>query len=97
MSKTSDVRYGRHGGRFVPPPAPPIPPQPQAKSDGTCSVCGKPRGAHSGKVCPPCALPVEHHDAERTADCWEGRARMAAARQAAGVPLDDIDRQALAR
>jgi hypothetical protein len=34
---------------------------------------------------------------EELADIWAGRARMAAARLAAGRPLDDIDRQALAR
>lgn len=30
-----------------------------------------------------------------TVDDWEGRARMAHARRAAGVPLDDIDLEAL--
>jgi len=29
------------------------------------------------------------------ADVWEGKARMAAARAAAGLPLNDLDRQAL--
>lgn len=36
-------------------------------------------------------------DAEDLAELWDGRARMAAARGAAGVPLDDIDLEALAR
>lgn len=31
------------------------------------------------------------------AEVWAGRARMARARQAAGRPLDDVDREALAR
>lgn len=54
--------------------------------DRTCS------GSHpEGEACP---APV---DAEDLADMWVGRARMAAARRAAGVPLDDIDLEALAR
>lgn len=97
MSKVSDVRYGRQGGQFVPPAAPVTPAPTPAKSEGTCSVCGLARGAHSGRVCPPCGMPVEHHDAERTAACWEGRARMAAARRAAGLPLDAVDVEAIAR
>jgi hypothetical protein len=58
--------------------------------------------AHRGRQSGSCA-----NDTERTqpcdcpphpavlADLWEGKARMAAARTAAGLPLDDLDRQAL--
>jgi hypothetical protein len=45
----------------------------------------------AGEACP--ARP----DPDELAGIWAGRARMAAARLAAGQPLDDIDRQALAR
>jgi hypothetical protein len=51
-------------------------------------------GGHAhgvGEACPACP------DPEELAGIWAGRARMAAARRAAGQPLDDIDRQALAR
>lgn len=39
------------------------------------------------------------HDGSRiqVGQTWEGRARMAEARTAAGLPLDDLDREALAR
>lgn len=39
-------------------------------------------------TCPP--------DLELLGELWEGRARMASARRAAGSPLDDFDRAALA-
>ena len=45
----------------------------------------------AGEACP--ARP----DREERTGIWAGRARMAAARRGAGQPLDDIDRQALAR
>jgi hypothetical protein len=45
----------------------------------------------AGETCP--AQP----DPDDVAGIWAGWARMAAARRAAGVPLDDLDRQALAR
>lgn len=41
----------------------------------------------------PCDCPPEP---AALADLWAGKARMAAARAAAGVALDDLDRQALA-
>jgi len=52
--------------------------------------CGA-RAHAAGEACP--ARP----DPEQLAGIWAGRARLAAARQAAGQPLDDADRQALAR
>jgi hypothetical protein len=52
--------------------------------------CGGRTHPH-GEVCP--ARP----DPEDLAAIWAGRARMAAARRAAGRPLDDLDRQALVR
>lgn len=36
-------------------------------------------------------------DSDDLAEVWAGRARMARARQVAGVALDDVDREALAR
>jgi hypothetical protein len=44
-----------------------------------------------GETCPARPEPDD------IAAVWAGRARMAAARRAAGQPLDDLDRQALAR
>lgn len=42
----------------------------------------------------PCAC---RPDPDDLAEVWAGRARMARARKAAGAPLDDIDREALAQ
>jgi hypothetical protein len=44
-----------------------------------------------GETCPARPDPAD------VAEVWTGRARMAAARRAAGQPLDDLDRQALTR
>jgi hypothetical protein len=52
-----------------------------------CGTCTHP----NGETCP--AQP----DRADLACIWAGRARMAAAGRAAGRPLDDLDRQALAR
>lgn len=60
-----------------------------------CRDCDLLYGDHSGDLCPCCRHPVEHHDDEATAACWAGRKRMARARQAVGLALDDVDRQAL--
>lgn len=51
-------------------------------------LCG---GRHDDDECPAVV------DPDDLAQVWAGRARMAAARHAAGVELDDIDRQALDR
>ena len=50
-----------------------------------------------GRTHPPHDECPARPDPDELADIWAGRARMAAARRAAGQPLDDIDRQALAR
>lgn len=42
----------------------------------------------------PCSCRPDPDDLD---EVWAGRRRMAKARWAAGVPLDDIDREALAR
>lgn len=51
--------------------------------------------------CPAATLGADHCTCEPTpedlADVWQGRARMAAARRAAGARLDAYDRQALDR
>jgi hypothetical protein len=52
--------------------------------------CGT-RAHPTGETCPAQPDPAD------VAGIWAGRARMAAARRAAGVPLDDLDRQALVR
>jgi hypothetical protein len=50
-----------------------------------------------GRTHPPGDECPARPDPDEVAGIWAGRARMAAARRAAGVPLDDIDSQALAR
>ena len=52
--------------------------------------CGA-RSHPSGETCPARPDPAD------VAAVWAGRVRMAAAHRSAGQPLDDLDRQALAR
>ena len=82
MSSVSDIMYGRQGGRFVPPAAPAADaPAKRRDPEGPCSACPLPRNGHGDYRCPVCREPKEHHP-DGDADCWEGRARMAAARHA---------------
>jgi hypothetical protein len=60
--------------------------------DGT--VCGRPR-KDGHDPCPFCAGPVEHHERDDEDLERQGRTRMAAARRAAGVPLDATDKKVL--
>ncbi|MGC4050635.1 MAG: hypothetical protein QM757_14765 [Paludibaculum sp.] len=62
-----------------------------------CRVCGLTYGEHTGRMCEACRLPIEHHHNGDTTPCWEGLARMAAAKRHAGLELGDVDRQALTR
>lgn len=57
-----------------------------ASGDPSCKVkgCGRAYSEHSGKKCMACFAPIEHHDKESEAECWEGRARMARAIKEAG-------------
>lgn len=94
-----DIRYGRGGGRRFDP-------VPEARPDtlhpvAACEVCQHlfrytvPKGQEP----PPALCGRLLCRAMRTwsIDDWKGQARMAAARAAAGVPLNDLDRQALQR
>lgn len=81
---------------------PKVPPCPKC-GDPTCLVCtAKDCGLRwcQHHACVVCGFPVEHlaqHPDGRTTDEeWEGRARMAAAKQAAGGMLYDVERRALA-
>lgn len=65
--------------------------EPRCKVEG----CGLSYSLHTKGPCPWCGAPVEHHTPERTEQCRAGKARMARAREAAGLPLTDIDRAAL--
>lgn len=93
---TAETRYGRQGGGWLPPTAPATTTKP-ANLSGACAVCGK-SFRHSGTRAPaicglfPCRVA---HD--WTPEMWDGLARVARARQDAGVPLTDLDRRALTR
>lgn len=88
-----DLRYGRRGGRWA---------------EGTGSLEAleeiaalRARTIDAHRRDPKKNPPWPSHDVEdrapKTAEEWQGRARMARARQAAGVPLDHVDRMALHR
>lgn len=56
--------------------------------DQRCKVkgCEKTYKEHSGKKCPSCGDPIEHHFSKAEEDeCWAGHARLARARRDAGV------------
>lgn len=91
----ADARYGRRGGGWVD--------KGFAPGEGVADIA-RIRRAHAARVKrDPKAKPwpdlqkLETLWRPTTEDEWEGRARMAMARQAAGVELDSIDQQALAR
>lgn len=89
--------HGNRGGGWIPPKSARPAAAPKQEADPTCGVCGRRYSAHSGDLCPVCRHPVEHHDPAATAACWAGRARMAAARRAAGLDLNAVDVEALER
>lgn len=64
------------------------------KGDRACGVCGLPVGDH-GDPCVWCGRSPEHHAPGDVDAEIAGRARMARAREAAGVLLDHWDRVAL--
>lgn len=64
----------------------------------TAEGCVLTIGDHSGHTCSICGDPIEHHLPHVLSfdeRCLAGRLRMASARQAAGVELDDVDRLVL--
>lgn len=69
----------------------------QTAGDPRCKVrgCELTYSQHSGNICPACFVPIEHHDAASQKECWDNRARMAAARRAAGLELNAADVEAL--
>lgn len=69
-----------------------------------CTVCGAFYSAHTAGPCPWCGLSIEHHGLRgrsggttegQPADCKAGKARMARARQLAGISLTSADDAAL--
>lgn len=65
------------------------------RAKAICRVCGLPYLDHSGDVCSICRDNVEHHAPGAFDGCLAGRQRLARARQAAGIELDEVDRVAL--
>lgn len=104
-----DIIYGRRGGRWV-DDSPTRPGTPKASGDPRCRICEAPYSRHSGRLCPVCRRPVEHHQPGDEEIEWAAAARMARARQAAIeagsgsvngrsvlAELDDVDIEALRR
>lgn len=109
-SRARDIIYGRRGGRWVDDTPTRTTPPTKAASDPRCRICDAPYSRHSGRLCPVCRRPVEHHQPGDEEIEWAAAARMARARQAAitagsgtvnGRPvaaeLDDVDLEALRR
>jgi hypothetical protein len=74
----------------------------KGKDRTTCAVCGRWFTYRTGRKAastPPAICGHIHCRARHTwgPEDWAGRARMAAARIAAGRPLDDLDHEALQR
>jgi hypothetical protein len=114
MTTTSDLRYGRRGGRWASPdaghhaqaitdamtagggagerPRVELDPERLFHPETIARARAHDRSCRHGRN-DPC--PAEPDPADLAA-IWAGRARMARARRAAGAPLSDLDRQALA-
>lgn len=109
----AETRYGRRGGGWLPPSSAHELPSDRARpvrfdsarrahpeeiARGRAHASPARRTAHKCATTAdppgPCDCPPE---LGALAEVWAGRARMALARQAAGQPLDDIDRQAITR
>ena len=90
-----DIRYGRRGGRWADEGS-------TRADDALASIAAmreKTIAAHERdpKKNPPWPSLVDDVREPKTDEEWAGRARMARARQAAGVHLDHLDRVALRR
>lgn len=98
MSKDQalDIMWGRQGGRRAAGTAG------QALQDiALLRKRGLQQGSWPSQLeaerCPICRRPFGDHEPGREQEEWEGRARMAMARLAAGSPLDGVDHMALDR
>lgn len=67
----------------------------KAPAPRKCSICKLPFEGHSPIRCDFCGRPLEHHQPGDVQAEEAGRRRMAAARQAAGSPLSELDRRVL--
>lgn len=95
MSGSSDILYGRRGGSWRAKQATRSTTPAPDKADEACKICGKLYAAHSGQICPLCGRSVEHHADGDVEFELEARARMATARQAAGLKLSTLDLEAI--
>jgi hypothetical protein len=104
----AETRYGRRGGGWLPAPpaAPAEAPQPRPPLDLSGQfhprAIAATRAHQRTPTCParkskgrePCTCVPDPVD---IAEIWAGRARMARARRAAGIPLDRLDHEAIRR
>lgn len=96
-SSARDVRYGRRGGRWADASAGKVAAALAEIDEARTRARRLDRSdplADGAKRWPD---PHTHISRPVGDDEWEGRARMAAARESAGLDLNDIDRQALVR
>lgn len=100
----AETVYGRQGGGWAPKPAADTPAKPKDPADRWCRICldlDHPANVkianHPTDLCRACGGYLCHHQGDDEQLCWEGRARMAAAKRATGVELNRVEVEALAR
>lgn len=96
MTTTSDARYGRRGGRWLPDKPARTTKAPAKVSTGSCEACGHRchwDGRWPAPVC--CGRLLCRARLTWPTERWAGQADCAQARQHTRQPLTALDRQAL--
>ncbi len=103
----AETIYGRQGGGWAPTPAatPDLTDEQRKRKDPADRWCARcleldrrvKIADHPTEICQACGGHACHHPEGDAALCWEGRARMAAAKRATGAELNHVEVKALAR
>lgn len=99
----AETVYGRQGGGWAPKPTvDDTPAKPKNPADRWCRTCldmdrQVKIADHPTDLCRACNGFVCHHQGDDENLCWQGRARMAAAKRATGAELNRTEVEALTR